>query len=259
MLIDIEVEMKYRLGEDRVVLLAVEAAHNVAGQAVITEALRIENATLRYIAGEAGVGRRLWATVDRPQMNLTYTAQVEVTRQSARLSHLHASPMHALPAEVISFLRPSRMVQSDIFDPFVTRRFAGSGGGAKVEAICDWVRSSLTYESQGSSQATTALDTFAARQGVCRDYVHVFCALVRAANIPARYVAVYGPDVTPPDFHAVAEVWLEGQWHLVDATGQCSPAGVAVVGVGRDAGEAAFMETTDMAQFISQSVRVTRI
>lgn len=259
MRIEIEVEMSYRLGDDRDVLLAVEVAPNLAGQKVVSDTLSVENAVLRRIAGEADVGQRVWAKVDGDHLNLRYVAQVEVTRGAVALGALDAAPMHALPADVLAFLRPSRMVQSDVFGTFVARRFAGTEGGAKVDAICDWVKSSMLYEGGGSTQATTALDTFAARQGVCRDYVHLFCGLVRAANIPARYAAVYGADVSPPDFHAVAQVWLGGEWHLVDPTGQCAPETLAVIGVARDAGEAAFMETTDMAQFLRQSVRVARV
>ena len=43
--------------------------------------------------------------------------------------------------------------------------------------------------------------------------------LARASTIPARYVSCFAPGVTPPDFHAVAEVYLGEAWHLIDATG----------------------------------------
>ncbi|WP_342454627.1 transglutaminase-like domain-containing protein [Sphingomonas sp. H160509] len=57
---------------------------------------------------------------------------------------------------------------------------------------------------------TTALDTFASRSGVCRDYSHLLVSLARAGGIPARCVSAYAPGVDPPDFHAVAELWLAG-------------------------------------------------
>jgi transglutaminase-like putative cysteine protease len=83
------------------------------------------------------------------------------------------------------------------------------------------------------------------------------CALCRAAGIPARYVSVYGPGVQPPDFHAVAQVWLDGAWRIVDATGMCSADAVVVVAVGRDACDVAFMETETPAYLVTQSVLVT--
>jgi transglutaminase-like putative cysteine protease len=82
------------------------------------------------------------------------------------------------------------------------------------------------------------------------------CALARASNIPARCVSVYGAGVNPPDFHAVAQVWLEGGWHMVDATGMSSGADLVVIAAGRDASDIAFMETQSMAEMISQSVSV---
>ncbi|WP_223814152.1 transglutaminase-like domain-containing protein [Roseicitreum antarcticum] len=250
--------MNYRLGADRAALLTLEVAENTEGQRILSDNLEIADATVTRIAGEAGVGQRVWAALATEEMRLSYTAQIEVTRGAVALESFDAAPIHALPPEALTFLRPSRLVQSDMFGPFVARRFAGLEGGAKVAAISDWVRRSMAYGAFGSTQATTALDTFAARQGVCRDFVHVVCALVRAANIPARYVAAYGPDVDPPDFHAVAQVWLGGAWQLVDATGLCAPETLAVIAVGRDAGDTAFMETTDAAQFLSQSVQVSR-
>jgi hypothetical protein len=60
---------------------------------------------------------------------------------------------------------------------------------------------------------------FVERRGVCRDYAHVMIALARAAHIPARMASAYALGVEPQDFHAVAEIYLAGDWHPVDATG----------------------------------------
>ena len=127
--------------------------------------------------------------------------------------------------------------------PFADERFGHLEGGAKIAAILDWTSSSLAYVPGSSCGTTTAYDTFVMREGVCRDYAQLVCGLARAANIPARYVTGYGANVDPADFHAVAEVWLDGAWHLVDATGMCSASGLAIIGTGRDATDVSFMET----------------
>ncbi|MFC3616754.1 transglutaminase family protein, partial [Lutimaribacter marinistellae] len=88
---------------------------------------------------------------------------------------------------------------------------------------------------------------------------HLVCALSRASGIPARYASVYGLGVDPQDFHAVAQVWLDGDWHLVDATQMCSTAEMVMIGVGRDAFDAPFMETEDEANLLAQTVAVSRI
>jgi len=103
------------------------------------------------------------------------------------------------------------------------------------------------------------METFVERKGVCRDFAHLMVSLVRASGIPARFVSAYAPDVVPQDFHAVAEVFLDGAWHLVDATGMATPAEIAKIGVGRDAADVAFLTSFGEAVFVHQSVQVTRV
>lgn len=254
MRLGIEVTMQYELG-DPVVFLAIEAARSW-GQIVEDELLLIDSATVNRIDGEAGLGTRIWARVNAPELQLTYRATVGVQRPDLALWGIAAAEVDTLPAEAVTFLRPSRYCQSDMFPAFVTRHFGHLQGGAKVQAIRDWVAAELSYVPESSGPATTALDTFATRQGVCRDYAHMVCAFCRAAQIPARYASVYAPGVTPQDFHAVAEVWLQDGWHIVDATGMCRPDNTVLVAVGRDACDIAFMETFAPAQLLSQRVDV---
>lgn len=257
MRIDIDVTMEYQLcGDDRV-LLTLEAACT-EGQTVLENRLDIEGATLERINGEGGVGQRVWAHVDSERIKLRYRAGVDVTRSAVALESLAAMPIHTLPGEVLTYLRPSRYCQSDLFTTLAAKQFGELEGGAKIAAIAKWVSTEIAYVPGISNAATTAMDTFVAREGVCRDTTHMLCCLARAANIPARYTSVYGADVNPPDFHAVAQVWLEGAWHLVDATGMSSADGLVVIGAGRDAGDVAFMETVQWAQLISQNVSVSR-
>jgi transglutaminase-like putative cysteine protease len=72
-------------------------------------------------------------------------------------------------------------------------------------------------------------------------------------------VSAYAPGVDPPDFHAVAELWLAGAWHLVDATGMASCGDLARVAVGRDATDIAFMTVFGRATMNAQRVSVRRL
>ncbi|MBX9859182.1 MAG: transglutaminase family protein, partial [Sphingomonas sp.] len=109
----------------------------------------------------------------------------------------------------------------------------------------------------GSSDAnTTAIDSFVRREGVCRDYAHVMIALVRASGIPARMASVYALGVKPQDFHAVADVYLDGAWHLIDPTGMAVDGSMARIGVGRDAADIAFMTSFGDAMMNRLSVSV---
>ena len=80
--------------------------------------------------------------------------------------------------------------------------------------------------------------------------------LVRASGIPARIASVYALGIEPPDFHAVAEVFLGDAWHLVDATGMAKAGAMAKIGIGRDAADVAFLTAYGQAIMNAQSVRV---
>lgn len=255
MRLNIDVEIKCQLSHGDAALLMIEAA-SVPGQRVITASLDIEGARLHrpYAAGPA-----VWAIVAHDTLNLRYLAEVEITRTRVPVGRLSTNPPEALPADVLPYLRPSRYCQSDLFTDFARQQFGAMEGGAKIAAISDWVATTLTYTPGSSHAGTTAVETFADGKGVCRDFAHLVCALTRAAQIPARYVSVYGADVCPQDFHAAAQVWLAGAWHLVDATGMGAADTMAVIATGRDAGDVAFMETAHWAQSIRQIVCVTPV
>ena len=252
----IDIALHYQFGLANTLFLALEAAH-YPGQTVEQEELLIGDAWITRIEGDDGVGQRIWAQVPAGDMQLNYRATLDVTRPNLPLENLAAVDLHQIPGRVAPYLRPSRYCQSDKFISFVNKRFGHLAGGAKVAAIRQWIQDELSYVPGSSDSDTNVLETFASREGVCRDYAHLICAMVRAANIPARMVAVYSPYVTPQDFHAVAEVWLDGAWHLVDPTGMCLPADLAVIAVGRDAYDVAFMESQAPATLMSQSVQVT--
>jgi len=258
MRMSISVDIEYQIYADQAVLLTIEAAQT-DGQQVLDSAFAVDNASLQRMPGEGGVGERVWAFATDQRFVVRYRAMVDVNRAEAVLNTLTADPMHTLPPEVLTYLRPSRYCQSDLFIEFVAAQFGHLLGGAKVAAILDWVAYGIAYVSGSSSSTTTAIDTFSAGQGVCRDFAHLVCSLARAAGIPARYVSVYGVDVSPPDFHAVVQVWLAGAWHLVDATRMSNATGLVIIGSGRDAGDVAFMEALQAVQPVSVDVRVTRV
>lgn len=254
---EIDVSLTYELGPARTALLEIEAAR-AEGQTVIAEELDVGDAAVRRIDGDGGLGRRAWIRIGGTVMRLRYRATVDVSRASVRVRSLGPTPFHDLPSGLLCYVRPSRFCQSDLLEPFASRRFGQLDGGAKVAAILDWISREMEYSADHSVATTTLLETFVSRKGVCRDYAHMMCGLLRASRIPARYVSAYGAPVTPPDFHAVVQVWLEGEWHLIDPSGMCGAGELVLIGAGRDAGDVPFMETPDNARLIDQQVTVTR-
>lgn len=258
MRVSIAVDFEYQIYADQAILLTVEAART-EGQSVVESRLQIDNAALCRMDGEAGIGERVWAFAQDERFIVRYGATVDVDRAEVDLHSLAATPMHRLPAEVLTYVRPSRYCQSDLFTDFVAAQFGDLSGGVKIAAMLDWVASTIAYVPGCSTSTTSAIDTFNESQGVCRDFAHLVISLARAANIPARYVSVYGVDVSPPDFHAVAQIWLDGAWHLVDATRMSCATGLVIIGAGRDAGDVSFMETELPAQPICVNVAVSRV
>jgi transglutaminase-like putative cysteine protease len=253
--IDVELDYVFKSGTD--VLLAIEAAP-LPDQTLLSDLLTVNGTdALRPIAGEDGVGRRTWIRAEGPFL-ARYKAVIEVTRTITAIEALPITPTRDLPAEVIAYLWPSRYCESDKFEAFVERQFGSYQGGAKVTAMANWIWREMAYCIGSSDATTTAVDAFVSRQGVCRDYAHIMTSFARAAGIPARMVSAFAWDLYPPDFHAVVEVWLGDEWHLVDATRLAPLEGLARICVGRDATDIAFMTSFGPAEMRSQRVTVTR-
>lgn len=258
MRMSVDVELDYALSEEGPVLLMLEAA-GADGQDL--QRVSIDFGMVERIArvpGEEGIGERIILRA-KDRVQCRYSAEIQVTRSCPDLNALAGCEVDQMPGDALRYLLPSRYCQAERFAAFVSRRFGDLTGGLKVAAIRDWVEDRLDYVAGASNADTTAADTFLQRQGVCRDYAHLMIALCRAAQIPARIASAYAPSVQPPDFHAVVEVFLEGGWHLVDPTGMARADETALIAVGRDATDVAFMTTMSFADMRRQVVRVTRV
>lgn len=258
MRIGIESHLRYNFTEPADVLLAIEVAQ-MEDQRLITDLLTVSGSgELRPIAGEEGIGRRTWMRVEGA-FEALYTAEVELFRRASPIEALPITPRRDLPPGVIPYLWPSRYCESDRFEAFVDRQFPGDPHGAKIVAMADWVREHMDYSIGSSDGTTTAVDAFVSRRGVCRDFAHLLTAFARAAGVPARLVSAYALDLDPPDFHAVVEIWLAGEWYLVDPTGLAPLDGLARIAVGRDATDIAFMTVFGSAELVEQRVSVARL
>ncbi|WP_257539117.1 transglutaminase family protein [Sphingobium sp. CFD-1] len=259
MRLGIETVLDYDFAEPADVLLALEPAE-MPDQHVVEQSLTIQGAgPVSTLGGGSAVGRRAWTHAGVGRMTLRYHATVEVERIAPDLSGLRKSPLPDLPELVLPFIWPSRYCEADRFASFVEGHFPGLEGGALVQALVQWVRDNLRYVPGSSDVTTSAVDSFVTQQGVCRDYAHLTAALIRACDIPARLVSVYALDLDPPDFHAVVEVWLDGAWHLVDATDLAPIETMVRIAVGRDATDIAFMTVFGAASLHRQSIRVQRL
>ncbi|WP_257546477.1 transglutaminase family protein [Sphingopyxis sp. DBS4] len=257
MKLEISASLNYRLSEPVDLMLQIEAA-NGGGQHVESASLDLgaPEVVARVRAGD-GICEPIWVRASG-MLRAAYRATVAIDRPAVDVRTLAEVPLHRLPAAAVPYLNESRYCPSNKFHAFVERRFGELAGGAKVAAMRDWIESRFTYVAGTSDAETGALDSFVERRGVCRDYAHVMIALARSAHIPARMASVYAPGVQPMDFHAVAEVYLGGDWHMVDATGMSCPAETARICVGRDAADIAFLTAYREIELVEQQVRVER-
>lgn len=152
-----------------------------------------------------------------------------------------------LPTETLSFLMPSRYCETDELVQAAWNMFGATPPGwARVQAISNWVHNHVVFGYRFARSTKTAVDVFREGTGVCRDYAHLFVALCRAMNIPARYASGYLSDIGAKaegagDFCAWAEVFLGGRWHAFDARHNTPRIGRILMVRGRDAADVAMI------------------
>ncbi|MHB8507552.1 MAG: transglutaminase domain-containing protein [Candidatus Dormibacteria bacterium] len=189
-------------------------------------------------------------TIPAGEARFRYEAVIEVAAapDAVDLSAQQSMPL-GLPDECLVYTQPSRYCHSDALADDAWKLFGSvKPGWGRVQAICDWVHSNIAYESFSSTPATTAVDVFENRVGVCRDFAHLAVSFCRALNVPARYVFGYLPDIgwpaeVPMDFSAWFEAYLGDRWWTFDARHNVPRVGRVVVGRGRDAVDVAMVTT----------------
>ncbi|AKU17299.1 transglutaminase-like domain-containing protein [Luteipulveratus mongoliensis] len=152
-----------------------------------------------------------------------------------------AEPFEEDLVDRLTYLLPSRYCESDRLLGSAREEFGDLKEMELLQAVRAWVRERTAYVIGSSRVTDSAIDTFLARDGVCRDFAHLTVAMLRALEVPARIVACYAPGLVPMDFHAVAEAYVDGAWHLVDSTGLAPRQSLLRISTGRDAADTSFL------------------
>jgi transglutaminase-like putative cysteine protease len=177
-------------------------------------------------------GTRLHSLIAGPgRLVVDYAATVEAAPEPAPLNNF----------DRVEYLRPSRYCESDVLTPTARAQFPTQTGHELVQAVRDWVSQNLRYTPGISASTDGAAHSLLSRRGVCRDYAHLTIAMLRAKDVPARYASVYAPGLSPMDFHAVAEAYVDGAWWVVDSTGLAPRQSLVRIATGRDAADVAFL------------------
>jgi transglutaminase-like putative cysteine protease len=175
-------------------------------------------------------------------------------------------PVEELPPEVLRYLLASRYCEVDRCLDITGNLFGNlQPGWPRVQAVCDWVQTNVTFGYQFASPTKTALDLYLDRKGVCRDFQHLAITFCRCLNIPARYATGYlgdigVPPVPPMDFSAWFEVYLQDRWWTFDARNNTPRIGRVLMATGRDAADVAITTsfgTTWLTNFMVVTEEVT--
>ena len=164
-----------------------------------------------------------------------------------------------LPFETLIYLLGSRYCDTDLLSEEAWRLFENTPPGwARVQAICDFVHTSVSFDYMQANSTRTASQTLAGGQGVCRDFAHLAIAFCRCMNIPARYCTGYLSELGQPephatdDFAAWMEVFLDGHWWVFDPRNNSPRLGRILIARGRDAADVPLTQTfgpNTMTQF----------
>lgn len=260
MLISVRATAAYDLPEETFLLLMVEPplvgpAHRVEQERLLT------TPTPFHELGTDAYGnpqRRLVAP--KGSFSFEFIATIETAPNAALRDDAVEHPLREIPTESLVYTLPSRYCQSDLLARMARGEFGQlPSGGGRVRTLVDWVRQHVEYRYGTTDAKTSAYDTATERVGVCRDFAHLVIAFCRALGIPARYASCYTPGLEPPDFHSVAQVYLSGAWHNIDATTEAVRPALIPIAVGRDAADVAMTTLWGTGKLREQTVAVREI
>jgi transglutaminase-like putative cysteine protease len=141
------------------------------------------------------------------------------------------------------YLRETRLTSADANIAGLAAACRNARGDDQLEVlhlILERLHEDMTFDTDPTHAATTAVEAFTLGRGVCQDLTHIFIAAARNIGIPARYIGGYfcrGDGVSEQEAgHAWAEAFVpELGWVAFDAAnGICGTDAHVRVAVGLD-------------------------
>jgi transglutaminase-like putative cysteine protease len=247
----VSARLAFRTAANTKVAMAIAVARN-SGYSSFKESLSVkaggEEVALTEIGDHHG-GRFHYMEFSEPS---------DVTVEYAATVAGRGEPEDTGLTDRIRYVRPSRYAESDRLLPTAYAEFDSVSGTGLLHAVRNWVHGELRYLSGSSRGTDGAVETLLSRRGVCRDFAHLAIALLRSKDIPARLAAVYAPGLNPMDFHAVAEAYVDGAWHVIDPTGLAPRESMLRITAGRDSSDTAFLSTVGGSLVLNQ-LKVTAV
>jgi transglutaminase-like putative cysteine protease len=258
---DINCSLGYQIHGPSDFLLNIEVAQTPQQKALVSRHSVSNVANVESFTAKDMPNRFIRFSASSGSVNVDYTASVLVEHHWSEPSMLQELAIADLPKEVLPYLLPSRYCESDKLFHFANTNFGQFPRGyQRVQAISDWVYANVKFSPGASTAITSATDTLGSGNGVCRDFAHLTIALLRALNIPARFVAGYDygadPALGPTDFHAYVEAFVGNRWFIFDSTRICPRNGLVRIGTGFDAADVAFATIFGPAQFTGMKLDI---
>jgi transglutaminase-like putative cysteine protease len=219
--------------------LPVEQAGRLLVSLAVAEHLDAEE-SLTVDGADGPVAARTVATGHGTRLHLLEVPEGDLTVTYDVTATLPGDATHEVTdADRFTYLLPSRYCPSDLVAGFAGAELAGGGDADTARRVMGWIHARTAYVPGSTGATDDALTILHTASGVCRDFAHLGVTLCRALGLPARYVSVYAPGLSPMDAHAVVEVGVDGVWHVFDPTRLAPRASMVRIGTGRDAADVA--------------------
>ena len=230
-------------------------------QHVIAHMLDVDPEPAELMRGLDFFGNGLaWLTIDQPHGHLQITTRSRVEVSARALPDAAETPL-------VDDVRTLALEQPDLGPEAPAHGLFQSRAVPLDAEITDWaatsfrgdrpmleaglelmtrIKDDFAYQPGATHVATTPLEAFTTRAGVCQDFAQVMIAGMRGLGLPARYVSGYLRTIPPEGqprlegadaTHAWVEIWCGPQhgWIGLDPT-NAIPAGDdhIILAVGRD-------------------------
>jgi len=158
--LQLALDLDYQVMAPSDFIFNIHAAHT-ARQQVLAESLTIsQNVPYRVETDPATHNRYLRLSAQSGSLHVAYRATVDLRHHVAQPAEIAEVPVSLLPAQVLSYIYPSRYCQSDRLYKLALREFGPHWQGySRVQEIRDWVLQRTTFTPNTSNSNTSAIDT----------------------------------------------------------------------------------------------------
>ena len=171
-----------------------------------------QQGTLR--PGEDSFGNvLLMLSLDGPLTSLCITVEGEV--EMLDTNGIVRGALEKFPSDL--YLRETPLTLTDDAIADFARDIAGKAGSNKLKVLhglLGGIHAEIVFDTEQTDTATTAIDAFRLKHGVCQELSHIFVAAARHLGIPARYVGGYlmrtDDNIHQEAGHAWAEAYVDG-------------------------------------------------